>query len=109
MRSGEQHLQQVDSVQLERLTPLVKDNGVKTLKVFVFSGIGNKTYTFNGGKDYGTDGIGFQAQLGDLQTSYDLFSNEAEEEVDFLIMGPGVTTGDSNTGDRLLTQPSQIN
>ena len=35
--------------------------------------------------------------MGNLQTSYDLFTNESEEEVDFLIMGPGL-------GDRLLTQ-----
>jgi len=63
----------------------------------VFSTIGNVTYTLTGGKDYGTGGVGFEANLGDLQTSYNLFSNEAEEEVDFLIMGPGL-------GDRLLTQ-----
>ena len=63
----------------------------------VFSGIGNKTYSLTGGKDYGTDGVGFTATLGNLQTSYDLFTNESEEEVDFLIMGPGL-------GDRLLTQ-----
>ena len=25
----------------------------------VFSGIGNKTYSLTGGKDYGTDGVGF--------------------------------------------------
>jgi len=62
----------------------------------VFSGIGNKTYSLTGGKDYSsTDG--FTATLGNLQTSYDLFTNESEEEVDFLIMGPGL-------GDRLLTQ-----
>ena len=63
----------------------------------VFSGIGNKTYSLTGGKDYGTGGVGFTATLGNLQTSYDLFTNESEEEVDFLIMGPGL-------GDRLLTQ-----
>lgn len=63
----------------------------------VFSGIGNKSYSLTGGKDYGTDGVGFTATLGNLQTSYDLFTNESEEEVDFLIMGPGL-------GDRLLTQ-----
>ena len=63
----------------------------------IFSGIGNKTYSLTGGKDYGTDGVGFTATLGNLQTSYDLFTNESEEEVDFLIMGPGL-------GDRLLTQ-----
>ena len=59
--------------------------------------IRDRSYSLTGGKDYGTDGVGFTATLGNLQTSYDLFTNESEEEVDFLIMGPGL-------GDRLLTQ-----
>jgi len=63
----------------------------------VFSGIGNNTYSLLGGKDYGSSGTNFTATLGNLQTSYDLFTNESEEEVDFLIMGPGL-------GDRLKTQ-----
>ena len=62
----------------------------------VFSGIGNKTYTLTGGKNYSaTDG--YTATLANLQTSYNLFTNESEEEVDFLIMGPGM-------GNRLQTQ-----
>jgi len=56
----------------------------------VFSAIGNKSYSLSGGKDYGTSGVGFAATLDGLQTSYNLFSNEAEEEIDFLIMGPGL-------------------
>ena len=56
----------------------------------VFSAIGNKSYSLSGGKDYGTDGVGFAATLDGLQTSYNIFSNEAEEEIDFLIMGPGL-------------------
>ena len=62
----------------------------------VFSGIGNKTYTLTGGKDYSSTN-GFEATLGELQTSYELFSNEEQEEIDFLIMGPGL-------GNRLQTQ-----
>ena len=62
----------------------------------VFSGIGNKTYPLTGGKDYSASN-GFEATLGNLQTSYELFSNEEQEEVDFLIMGPGL-------GNRLQTQ-----
>jgi len=62
----------------------------------VFSGIGNKTYPLAGGKDYSASN-GFEATLGNLQTSYELFSNEEQEEVDFLIMGPGL-------GNRLQTQ-----
>jgi len=56
-----------------------------------FSAIGNVTYTFGGGEDYSTTG-GMQATLANLVTSYDLFSNKDEIEVDFLIMGPGGST-----------------
>ena len=56
-----------------------------------FAAIGNKTYTMGGGVDYSTSG-GFAATLGDLQTSYDLFTNDADVEVDFLLMGPGLST-----------------
>jgi phage tail sheath protein FI len=55
-----------------------------------FAAIGNKTYTMGGGVDYSAAG-GFAATLGDLQTSYELFANDADVEVDFLIMGPGLT------------------
>ena len=57
-----------------------------------FSAIGNVTYTFAGGIDYSVNG-GMQATLGDLTTSYSLFSNKDEIQVDYLIMGPGL--GDS--------------
>ena len=62
----------------------------------VFSAIGNKTYSLTGGQDYSSSN-GFEATLGSLQTSYELFSNEEQEEIDFLIMGPGL-------GNRLQTQ-----
>ena len=62
----------------------------------VFSGIGNKTYSLTGGTDYSASN-GFEATLSNLQTSYELFSNEEQEEIDFLIMGPGL-------GNRLQTQ-----
>ena len=55
-----------------------------------FSAIGNKTYTFGGGVDYSAAG-GMKATLGDLITSYGLFSNKDEVQVDYLIMGPGLT------------------
>jgi len=55
----------------------------------VYSAIGNVTYTLSGGKDYANDG-GMVATLGDLSTSYRLFSNKDEVAVDFLIMGPGL-------------------
>jgi hypothetical protein len=53
-----------------------------------FSAIGNVTYTLAGGADYSTNG-GMKAELSDLITSYNLFSNKDEIAVDYLIMGPG--------------------
>jgi hypothetical protein len=54
-----------------------------------FSAIGNVTYNLTGGVDYSASG-GMQATLGDLVTSYDLFSNKDQVQVDYLIMGPGL-------------------
>jgi len=54
-----------------------------------FSSIGNISYTLGGGQDYQAGG-GMAATLGDLNTSYRLFSNKDEIEVDYLIMGPGL-------------------
>jgi hypothetical protein len=53
-----------------------------------FSALGNVTYNLQGGVDYSASG-GMQATLGDLMTSYGLFSNKDEIQVDYLIMGPG--------------------
>ena len=59
-----------------------------------FSSIGNKTYTLDGGLDYssstGSAGGGFKAALSDLITSYDLFRNKEDIDVNFLINGPGL-------------------
>lgn len=54
-----------------------------------FSSIGNKTYTLTSGVDYSENG-GMKPTLGSLITSYDLFSNRDEMQVDYLIMGPGL-------------------
>jgi hypothetical protein len=56
-----------------------------------FSVVGNKTYDFGGGVDYSSNG-GMKANLSDLITSYNLFENKDEVQVDFLIMGPGCAT-----------------
>ena len=56
----------------------------------VFSAIGNKTYTLGGGVDYSATG-GMTAQLSNLITSYGLFSNKDDIQVDYLIMGPGLS------------------
>jgi len=53
-----------------------------------FSAIGNKTYTLAGGVDYSASN-GMKATLGDLITSYGLFQNKDEIQVDYIIMGPG--------------------
>ena len=53
-----------------------------------FSAIGNATYTLTGGVDYSASG-GMKAELSDLITSYSLFSNRDEIQVDYIIMGPG--------------------
>jgi hypothetical protein len=55
----------------------------------IFSAIGNATYTLGGGVDYDANG-GMTATLGNLITSYGLFSNKDEIQVDYLIMGPGL-------------------
>jgi hypothetical protein len=55
----------------------------------IFSAIGNKTYTLTGGKDYSSNG-GMSATLANLMTSYNLFSNKDDIEVDYLMMGPGM-------------------
>ena len=52
-----------------------------------FSGIGNVSYTLNGGVDYSAQ-QGMTATLGNLKTSYELFNNKDETTVDFLLMGP---------------------
>jgi len=55
-----------------------------------FNAIGNVTFNLTAGSDY--SGNGAKATLGALNTAYDLFSNEDEIEVDYLICGPGLET-----------------
>ena len=55
-----------------------------------FGAIGKATYTLSGGVDYSASN-GMAAALGDLVTSYNLFSNKDEVAVDYLLMGPGLT------------------
>jgi molybdopterin-binding protein len=56
-----------------------------------FNVIGNDTYSLTGGKDYSATG-GFTATLGNLITSYNLFKNKDEIQVDYLIGGPGLAS-----------------
>jgi len=55
-----------------------------------FSAIGNVSYTLGGGEDYQAGG-GMEATLGDLVTGYGYFDNKDEIEVDYIIMGPGLS------------------
>ena len=55
-----------------------------------FSAVGNVSYKLMGGSDYQANG-GMMATLGDLYTSYRLFSNSDDEAVDYLLMGPGLS------------------
>jgi len=54
-----------------------------------FNVIGNTSYTLTGGVDYSASN-GMTATLGNLITSYNLFSNRDEIQVDYLIGGPGL-------------------
>lgn len=73
-------------------TPITTGAGLWGLEAqgVTFSSIGSVSYTFTGGVDYSANG-GMEAQLGDLNTAYDLFSNKDEIEVDYVIMGPGLS------------------
>lgn len=72
-------------------SPITLSDGLwgQTAQGVTFSTIGNKTYTLSGGVDYSAAG-GMKATLGDLITSYDLFSNKDEIQADYIIMGPSM-------------------
>ena len=73
-------------------TPYTTSQGLwgQNAQGITFSSIGNDSYTLTGGVDYSASN-GMQASLGDLIDSYQLFSNKDEIQVDYLIMGPGLT------------------
>jgi hypothetical protein len=72
-------------------TPVTEGNGQwnQFAQDVTFSSIGNVTYSLDGGVDYSAS-KGMTATLGNLFTSYNLFSNKDEIAVDYLIMGPGL-------------------
>jgi len=74
-------------------TPITTGNGLwgQDAQGVTFAAIGNKTYTLAGGVDYSASG-GMRASLGDLITSYNLFSNKDEVQADYIIMGPSLQT-----------------
>ena len=74
-------------------TPVTTGDGLWGLDAqgVTYNVIGNTTYTLTTGVDYSAN-KGMTASLGDLMTSYEEFSNKDEEAVDYLIMGPGLST-----------------
>jgi hypothetical protein len=74
-------------------TPITTASGLwgANAQGVTFSAIGNVTYSLTGGVDYSASG-GMSAALSDLITSYGLFQNKDEIEVDYLINGPGLTS-----------------
>ena len=57
-----------------------------------FSSIGNVSYTLRSGVDYTNPGNGMSPALSDLITSYELFSNKDQVAIDYLLMGPGLSS-----------------
>ena len=74
-------------------TPITTGDGLwgQSAQGVTFAAIGNKTYTLAGGVDYSASG-GMKATLGDLMTSYNLFSNKDDVQADYIIMGPSMDT-----------------
>jgi hypothetical protein len=72
-------------------TPITTGDGLwgQSVQGVTFAAIGNKTYTLAGGVDYSASG-GMKATLGDLMTSYNLFSNKDDVQADYIIMGPSM-------------------
>ena len=77
-------------------TPVTTGDGLWGLDAqgVTYSALGNISYALTGGQDYGSIPSGevkggMKATLADLMTSYRLFSNKDEVQVDYLIMGPG--------------------
>ena len=73
-------------------TPITTASGGwnRNAQGLTFNVIGNNTYTLTAGADYSATG-GYQATLGNLITSYNLFKNKDEIAVDYLIGGPGLS------------------
>ena len=80
-------------------TPVTTGDGLWGLDAqgVTYSALGNVSYKLLYGQDYGSIPSGevkggMKATLADLMTSYRLFSNKDETQVDYLIMGPGCDT-----------------
>jgi len=79
-------------------TPIPTGDGVwgQEAQGTTFSAIGNVGYAFSGGVNYNAATEQYKVNLGDVSNAYDLFENEDEVDVDFLIMGPGCGAKDES-------------
>ena len=74
-----------------------------------YSVLGNKTYTLTGGENYSASG-GYEATLANVITGYELFKNQAEYSINFLIQGPsgGSTVEESSAKARKLIEIANL-
>ena len=74
-----------------------------------YSLLGNKTYTLTGGKNYTTD-AGYASSLADIISGYELFKNQVEYSINFLIQGPsgGTSTEQSAAKARKLIEIANL-
>ena len=77
-----------------------------------FSVVGNKIYNLTGGKDYsGTNNVGgYSATQNNIISSYEILSNPAEYQINFLINGPsdGATIYESQAKANKLIQLANL-
>ena len=78
-------------------TPVTDASGLwgQDAQGVTFSAIGNHTFELTAGVDYSSS-KGMAATLGNLLTSYNLFAVKENEDVDYLIMGPGLSAEDQS-------------
>ena len=67
-----------------------------------FGCYGNKSYSLTNGYDYSSANGGMAASLGDVLSSYELFRNPVEYDINFLIAGP-------DSGDTLFDAQAKAN
>ncbi len=74
-----------------------------------YSVLGNKTYTLTGGENYSATG-GYSASLADVVSGYELFKNQAEYSINFLINGPsgGSSVSESSAKARKLIEIANL-
>ena len=63
-------------------------NWGSTTQGTVFSASGNETYDLVGGTDYSNGTGRYNVSLADISSSYNVFANPVEYQIDFLICGP---------------------